>query len=164
MSVYVRKLLGVMGVALIWAPLWVVLFFATIGSLIALLGGGSDVGPFRMTAIIGWVGLVSGGMFALVMSFAENGRAIRHISLPRAALWGILGSAVFPILTQRADQVLWTCPVGAVVAMALVAIARKAERCEATQPMRLRDVFFACVFTPVREAVNPARRGGDMAK
>jgi len=157
MGVYIRKLRGVIGVALIWAPAWVVLFFATVGSIIAVLGGGSDVGPFRMMAIIGWVGFVSGVIFAFLMSFAENGRAIRNISLARAALWGILGSAVFPILTQRADQVFWTCPFGAVVAMALVAIARKAERCQAKQSMRLRDVFFACVLTPVRDAVNPAK-------
>jgi len=157
MSVYIRKLRGVIGVALIWAPLWVVLFFSTIGSIIAALGGGSDVGPFRMVAIIGWVGLVSGGIFAFLMSFAENGRAIRNISLARAALWGILGSTVFPIVTQRPDQVFWTCPLGAVVAITLVAIARKAELCDVKQPMRLRDVFFACVLTPVRDAVNPAR-------
>ncbi len=163
MSVYIRKLRGVLGVALIWAPFWVLLFIATIGSIIAVLGGGSDVGPFRMMVIIGWVGFVSGGIFAFLMSLAENGRAVRNISLARAALWGTLGSAVFPILTQRADQVFWTCPFGAVVAMALVAIARKAERCEAKPPMRLRDVFFACVLTPVRDAVNSASepvRGG----
>jgi hypothetical protein len=34
-----------------------------------------------MIAIIGWVGFVSGGVFALLMSFAENGKAIRNISL-----------------------------------------------------------------------------------
>ncbi len=160
MSVYIRKLRGVIGIALIGAPLWVVLFVATIGSIIAVLdpnGGGSDVGPFRMMAIIGWVGFVSGGIFAFLMSFAENGRAIRNISLARAALWGILGSAVFPILTQRADQVFWTCPLGAVVAMALVAAARKAERCETKRPLRLRGVFFAGILTPLRDAVNPAK-------
>jgi len=136
------------------------MFLATIASIITVLrpnGGGFDVGPIRMMAIIGWVGFVSGGIFAFLMSFAENGRAIRNISLARAALWGIFGSAVFPILTQRADQVFWTGPFGAVVAMALVAAARKAERCEAKQPMRLRDVFLACVLTPVRDAVNPAK-------
>jgi len=89
MSVYIRKLRGVIGVALIWAPLWILLFIATIGSIITVLGGGSDVGPFRMMAIIGWVGFVSGGIFALLRSFAENGRAVRNISLARAALWGI---------------------------------------------------------------------------
>jgi len=157
MSIYIRKLRGVIGVALISAPLWVVLFSATIGSIIAILGGGSDDGPFRMMAIIGWIGFVSGGLFAFLMSCAENGRAIRNISLARAALWGILGSAVFPILTQRTDQLFWIGPFGAVVAMALVAIARKAERRESKQPMRLRDVFFACVLAPVRDAVNPAK-------
>lgn len=158
MSVYVRKLRGVIGIALIWAPLWVVLFFALIGTIMAVLhpnGGGSDVGPLRMMAIIGWVGFVSGGIFAFLMAFAENGKAIRNLSLARTALWGVLGSAVFPLLTQRADQVFWTCPFGAVVAVALVTIARKAELCTAKQPMRLGDVFFAFVLMPVRDAVNP---------
>jgi hypothetical protein len=158
MSLYVRRLRGVIGIGLIWAPIWVVLFFAVIASIMALFNpdGGSDVGPFKMIAIIGWVGFVSGGIFAFLMSFAENGKAILNISLARAALWGILASAVFPLLTQRADQVFWTCPFGAVVAMALVAIARKAELREPKQPMRLRDVLFACVLTPVRDAINPA--------
>jgi hypothetical protein len=90
------------------------------------------------------------------LSLTEHGKAIRNISLARAALWGLLGSAVFPILTQRADQVFWTCPFGAVIAMALVAIARKASLSRAMQPMRLSDVFRVCVLTPVREAVNPS--------
>ncbi len=157
MSVYTRKLRGVTGIALVWAPLWVLLFLATMGSIIALLDGGSDVGPFRMIAIIGWVGFVSGGIFGILLAFAENGKAIRNLSLGRAAMWGIVGSAVFPLLTQREDQVFWTCPLGAVVAMALVAIARRTELRDSRQPRRLRDVFFACVLTAVRGAVNPAK-------
>ncbi len=161
MSAEVRKLRGVIGIGLIWAPLWVVLFFATIGSIISIIAvfnpnaGGSDVGMLRWIAIMGWVGFVSGGTFALLISFAEHGKAIRYISLRRTALWGFLGSAVFPLLTQRADQVFWTCPFGAVIAMALVAIARKAELREAKQATRLRDVFFGCVLTIVRDVVNP---------
>jgi len=157
MSVYIQKLRGVIGLALIWTAFWVVLFFATLGSLIAVLGGGSDVGPFRIMAIIGWVGFVSGGIFAVLLSFTENGRAIGNISLARAALWGILGSGMFPILTQRADQLVWISPLAAVIAIALVVIARKAERRESNRPRQLSDVFFACVLTPVRDVVDPAR-------
>ena len=109
-----------------------------------------------MVAIIGWVGFVSGSTFAIVMSFAENGKAIRNIPPARAALWGFLGSAVFPLLTQRADQVFWTCPLGAAMAVAFMAIARRAERHEVKPPRRLRDMFFSWVLTFVRDVVRPA--------
>ena len=99
-SFYARKLRGVIGIGLIWIPVWV----------------------------------------------------------PRAGLWGSLGSAVFPLLTDRADQIFWTCPFGAIVAVALVAIARQAETSEAKQPMRLREVVLGCALTPVRDALSAGRR------
>ncbi|MGH9854982.1 MAG: hypothetical protein ACREBD_34560 [Blastocatellia bacterium] len=163
MNVHLRKLRGVIAIGLIWAPIWTALFFAVFTSILAIFrpnGGGSDVGPFRMIAIIGWVGFLSGGAFGILLSFAESGTAIRNLSLARAAIWGILGSAAPPLLTQRGDQVFWTCPLGAVVAMALVALARKAELRDANQPRRLRDVFFACVLAPVRDTVNPSQESG----
>jgi hypothetical protein len=109
-----------------------------------------------MAAILGGVGLVSGIAFSLLFSFAESGRVILNLSLGRAALWGILGSAAFPLLTGRQDQVFIMCPIGAAVSMAVIAIARKAEIRTSRQPKRLRDAFFACVIRIVRDAVNPA--------
>jgi hypothetical protein len=159
MNNYPRKLRGVIGIGLIWALVWTAMFFALAAIIFAFFNpnGGSDVGPLTWILIMAQVGFVSGTIFGIILSLAEHGRAIRNISLVRAALWGILGSAVFPILTQRADQVFWTCPFGAVVAMSSVAIARKAALRQATQPMRLHDVFFTSVLTAIRDLVNPPR-------
>jgi hypothetical protein len=161
MSAYLRKLRGVIGIGLIWAPIWIVLSVVTIGSLIGIIAlfnprvGGSDVEPFKWIAVMGWIGFISGGIFAIFLSLAEHGKALRTISMRRAALWGLLGSAVFPLLTQRADQVFWTCPFGAVIAMALLDIARKAELGEADPSRRLRNVFFAWVLMSIRDVVDP---------
>src|SRR6185436_7007084 len=106
MSVYIRKLRGVTGISLIWAPVWAVMFTVLLFILQVFLPLDSDVGTIRMMLMIGWVGLVSGG---------ESGKPIRDLSLGRVMVWGILGSAVYPLLTQRANQVFWTCAFGAIV-------------------------------------------------
>jgi len=157
MNVFLRKLRGVVATGLIWCPVWAALFAIMVTMIAIFLPIRADVGPIRMITTIGGVGFVSGGLFGIVLSVAEGGKAIRSLSLGRAALWGILGSAVFPLLTDRADQVFWTCPFGAVVAMSLVAIARKAARREPAHPMRLHDVFFASALMAIRDVVNPSR-------
>ena len=171
MSAFIRKLRGVIGMGLIWAPLWVVLSVVTIGTLIVIIAlfsprvGGSDVGPLRWIAIMGWVGFVSGSIFAFLLSLAEHGKALRAISMRRAALWGLLGSAVSPLLTERVDQVFWTCPFGAVIAMALLDIARTAELGDADPSRRLRNAFFAWVLMSIRDVVDPVVEpaGGDLS-
>jgi ABC-type transport system involved in cytochrome c biogenesis permease subunit len=72
-------------------------------------------------------------------------------------VWGILASAVYPLATQRANQVFWTCTFGAVAAVVLVLLARRAARRDVTHPRRLRDLFFAFAHVPVRDAVNPLK-------
>jgi hypothetical protein len=155
MSVYLRKLRGVTGISLIWAPVWAVLFTLLTCILQLFLPLDSDVGTLRLMSIIGRVGLVSGGIFGILLSLNESGKAIRNLSLGRAMVWGILSSAIYPLVTQRANQVFWTCTFGAVVAVALVALARRAELRDLAHPRRLRDIFFACVLTPIRDAVSP---------
>lgn len=157
MSVYLRKLRGVTGIGLIWAPVWAVMFTTLLYVLQLFLPPDSDVGTLRMMWVIGWVGLVSGGIFGVLLSFNESGKAIRNLSLARAVVWGILSSAIYPLLTQRANQVLWTCAFGAIVAATLVLLARKAARREVTRPRRLRDLFLACVYVPVRDALSPLK-------
>ncbi|MGH9753714.1 MAG: hypothetical protein ACREA2_13115 [Blastocatellia bacterium] len=157
MSVYLRKARGVIGIGLIWAPVWTAMFFALVAIIFVVFNpsGGSDVGPLMWIVIMAQLGFESGAIFGIILSLAEHGKAIRDISLARAAFWGLLGSAVLPILTQRADQVFWTCPFGAVIAMALVAIARKADLRDSTRSIRQLDIFFACALMPVRDAVSP---------
>lgn len=157
MSIYLRKIRGVTGISLIWAPVWAVMFTLLTCLLQLFLPFDSDVGTLRMMSIIGWVGLVSGAIFGILLSLNESGKAIRHLSLGRALVWGILSSAVYPLVTQRANQLFWTCTFGAVVAVALVALARRAELRGLTHPRRLLDIFFACVLTPIRDAVSPLK-------
>jgi hypothetical protein len=152
-----RKPRGVMGIGLIWGMAW-----AAIGAVLSTVVGVVDPdsidpgeGPVRVGAILGMVGLVSGVAFGALMAIAESGRAILSISLRRAAMWGVLSSAAFPLLTQRQDQVLTLCHIGAAVALASVAIARNAARGDSKRPSRLRDILSACVLKFVRDTVDP---------
>ncbi|MET0649678.1 MAG: hypothetical protein ABW208_23950 [Pyrinomonadaceae bacterium] len=157
MSAYLRKLRGVTGISLIWAPVWAAMFTVLTYILQFFLPFDSDVGTVRMMLIIGWVGLVSGSIFGILLSLGESGKAIRNLSLGRAVMWGILGAAVYPVVTGRANQMFWTCAFGAVVALTLVALARKAELRDSTHPRRLPGLIFACVLIPVRDAVSPVK-------
>jgi hypothetical protein len=159
MGEQLRKLRGVICISLTWGILWAAIFAA-----LAIVAGVIDPdsidpgeGPIRVSAIGATIGLVAGVAFGILLSLAESGRPIRNIWLTRAAMWGILGSAVFPLVSGRYDQVFVMCPIGAVVAMASVATARKAALQDSRQPRRLRDLFFACLLTPVRDAVNPSK-------
>lgn len=152
MNVYARKLRGVTSISLIWAPLWAVLFGTLVSILQFFLPPNTEPTLPEMMWIIAQVGFISGSLFGVLFSFAENGKAVRQLSLGRAALWGALSSAVFPVLTGRADQVFWTCPFSAIVALALVALARQAARREAERSQRNR--FFAWALLPVQDAVN----------
>jgi len=141
---------------LLWAPAWAAIFTLLIGITSFFIPIRGDAGPIRMIAIIGWVGLVSGALFGVVLSCAESRKSVGDLSLGRAALWGILASAVFPLVTGRADQVFWACPFGFIASVILVAVARNAELREQNQPRRGRDVFAACVLIPLRNAVDAA--------
>ena len=73
-------------------------------------------------------GFVSGVGFGVLLSLAEGRKAIRDLSLRRAALWGMLGTAVFPLLTPVDNGMLFiVCPIGAGLAAASVAVAKRAE-------------------------------------
>lgn len=155
MNVQLRKLRGVLSIALIWGALWAAIF-AALAIVIGIVSPhviDEGEGPVRVGTILGGVGIVAGIAFGILLSIAESERPIRDIGLGRAAMWGVLASAVFPLLTGREDQVFILCPVGAILAMTGVAIARKAERSDSTN--RLRDVPFAFVLASVRDTVNP---------
>jgi hypothetical protein len=81
MNVFLRKLRGVVATGLIWCPVWAALFAVLVSMNAIFLPIRGDVGPIRMLTTIGWVGFVSGGLFGILMSFAESGKAIRSLSL-----------------------------------------------------------------------------------
>ena len=62
--------------------------------------------------------------------------------MSRVAAWGVVGGALVPLLTDVANsQVIWTSPLGAVLATSALAIARRAERRQlaGTAPAHLAD-------------------------
>lgn len=107
--------------------------------------------------VIGWVGLISGGIFGILLAFNGSGKAIRNLSLGRVMGWGILGSAVYPILTGRANQVFWTSTFGAVLALVWVTLARKADVRKPQGSRGVADFALATVLMPIRDVLSPAK-------
>jgi hypothetical protein len=155
-----RRLRGVMGIGATWGILWAIL-----GAALSIVVGIIDPdsidageGPVRVGAILGGIGLVSGTLFGAFLVLAESGRAILDLSLVRTSMWGILGSAAVPLLTGRQDQVFVMCPVGAVVAMASVAITRRWERRRPERPRRARDFLLLPIRASISDAVDSVER------
>lgn len=96
-------------------------------------------GPIRVGLIGAVYGLVSGGAFAVLLSLVERRHGILELSTTRAALWGLLATAVFPLLTPVVDSMLLiVCPIGAALAAGTLALAkRSALRAVAEQPRLL---------------------------
>jgi len=84
--------------------------------------------PAYIALVLGTAGVLSGMGFGLVLAALERGRRLREVSLLRVALWGAVGSATIPLLTPVADSmIIFTCPLGALLASASVAIARRPQ-------------------------------------
>jgi hypothetical protein len=145
-------------ISVIWALVWAVMFGVLLLVLGSLLGPSNEPSLTFMMWTIGQVGLVSGALFGVVLAFAENGRAVEQIPLARVALWGALSASVFPVMTGRVNQVFWTCTFGVIVAVAMVASAKRAAR---SRQGRSPSVLWACALLPVKDAVNP--RQGSVA-
>ena len=122
-----RLLRGVAGIALTWVPLWIAVFLALLG-VIALIDPDSIDENERFSvfaAIAALLGLVSGSVFALVLSIVERGKTVGQLSLGRVALWATLASAVFPLLTGRYNQVFVMCPIGVLIALATLILSKR---------------------------------------
>jgi hypothetical protein len=95
-----RKLRGLLGVGITWGTLWAGIG-AGIGFVLGVISpeiwGWSN--PILEWAVgMGAYGLVSGMGFGALLSLGEGRRTILDLSLPRVAFWGVLGSAVVPVL------------------------------------------------------------------
>lgn len=123
-----RRLRGLAAIVLSWGTVWA-LFGAALSIVVGLVDPRAidpGEGPIEVGRILGGVGLFSGTLFGVLLAFAEGGRQVRSLSVARAALWGILASSAFPLLTGREDQVFVLCPVGAALAALLIGLARAA--------------------------------------
>ena len=125
-----RWLRGALSVGLTWALLWVALGMVLVMmfKIFAPEDIGPGEGPSRVLPILGLVGFLSGVGFSAVLTLAERRRPLRELSLPRVALWGMLGSAAIPMLMGAPVGEGWlTGILGATLATASVAIARRGE-------------------------------------
>jgi len=156
----ISKSIGVMGLGLVWGLLFAMMFAALVGGISAFRPLRADVGLAEMIAIIGGVGCISGGIFGALLALAENGKSLRDISLARVAWWGMLAAAVYPLLTGRENQPLWTSPFGAIAALTVVALAQGTDGRGRGRSGRLRWKLSACVAAPVRNAIGPIKKPG----
>lgn len=130
MRAFLRRCRGAVGISIAWGTVWAAIF-AALTVVIGIVDPDS-IDPGETVARIAWIGgvfgLVSGAVFSLLLSLAERRKAIRDLSLSRAALWGVVGTAAFPLLTGVADSMVFlVCPIGAALAVASVAVAKRAE-------------------------------------
>jgi hypothetical protein len=130
MRAFLRKCRGALGLSVLSAATWAIIF-AAISVVVGILDPGdidAGEGPLHVAPIGAVFGFVSGVVFSLLLALGESRNAVRDLSIKRAALWGMLGTAAYPLLTPVDDiAVLIFGPVGAALAAATVAVAKRAE-------------------------------------
>lgn len=128
MRAFLRICRAILGVAFTWGTVWGAVF-----ALIALAVGVIDPDsidpgetPLRIAGLGAVFGAVSGIVFGVLLSVAERRKTLRELSLVRVALWGAVAAAVFPLVTPLDNRMLIiVCPIGAALAVGLVAVAKK---------------------------------------
>ena len=120
---------GFLGMGVTWGITWGAVF-ATLGLIVGIVDPDSidpGEGPLRIAAIGAFYGAITGAAFSVLLSVAERRRAITELSVGRAALWGAISAAFYPLLTPVADSMLvFLCPIGAVLAAGSVGVAKRA--------------------------------------
>ena len=131
MRAVLRWCRGLLGTGVTWGAVWAGVFLALtfVAEVVAPGSIGPGEGPIVAAGAGALFGFVSGVVFGLLVSLAEGHRRIGELSLSRAAVWGMLGTAVYPLVTAVSDgMLLIVCPIGAGLAAASVALAQRAER------------------------------------
>ena len=140
MRAFLRKCRGTFGLGLLSAGAWAIIF-ALIAVIIGILDPDSidpGEGPWHVAPIGAVFGFVSGIVFALLLALGEGRKKVRDLSIKRAALWGMLGTAAYPLLTPVGDEaVLILGPIGAALAAAVVAVAKRAELASSPEQPKL---------------------------
>ena len=127
---FLRRCRGVLGLSLTWGGAWAAIF-GTLALIAELVRPGSidpGEGPIVILTIGAAFGFISGAIFGGLLSIGERGKSIASLSLRRAALWGALGTAAWPLLTPVDNGMLFlVCPIGAALAAGSVGLAKKVE-------------------------------------
>jgi hypothetical protein len=142
MRSFLRKIRGALGIGVTWAVAWAAIF-AALSIVVGIFDPASidaGEGPLSLGVIGGIFGFISGVAFGATLAVADGRKVLRNLSVGRAALWGAVGTALFPLLTTVNNSMLIiVCPVGALLAAGSVAIAKRAElRASGEMPKQLR--------------------------
>jgi len=126
---FLRWCRGALAMGGLWGAVWACIFAALV-LVVGLLDPDTidpGEGPWAVAKVGAIFGFVSGIGFAILLTLAEGRKAIGRLALRRAAFWGALGTAAFPLLTPVDNgMLLIVCPIGAGLAVASVALAKKA--------------------------------------
>lgn len=130
MSTALRRIRGLLGIALTWAVAW-----GGLGALATLVIGyfrpgnvGPGEGPLVAATVLGIAGFVSGVLFGGFLSAVGRRKTLLELSLARMAIWGAVAASVIPLVTIADDRMVYiTAPLGAFLASGSLALARRVE-------------------------------------
>lgn len=114
-------------ISLSWGILWAVLTII-VGTGIGLIdpqdiGAGEE--PIVLAPVVGFVGLLCGGVFSILLYIFERQKAVADISLVRVVLWGMFVSATLPlVMSKGVSELIVTVPLGALSAWISVTLLR----------------------------------------
>jgi hypothetical protein len=159
----IRRLRGLVGVGTTWGVAWAVIG-ALIGLVIGIVSPGSVAGSVVEWALgLGAYGLVSGVGFGGLLAYHESRKTVTELSPGRAALWGVLGAVLVPLLfgllgffeigttpIDVLEAMAVTAALGGTFAAGSVAIARAARGIEAGDVNRLEAGESAALLEPAR--------------
>lgn len=136
MNVFLRRVRGIVGMALTWSVGW-----AIAGTVLALLnrhvatrtGVGTPVSVLTLAAIWGALGFATGGVFGLILRFAEYRKVVDSLEGFRMAAWGAVAGSVLPAVYTIATgnpgaDIVVGAALGAASAIGSLWIARSAPQ------------------------------------
>lgn len=140
MHTWLRRLRGMLGVSAIWA-LGFGLFFALVSMVAGAVDPDSiDAGedPLTLGLFGARLGALGGVIFSVLLSSANRRTLLRDLSVRGAALCGAVGAAALPVLAGAdLGNAVLLAPVGAGLAAAAVAVAKRGELATPVEPPQL---------------------------
>lgn len=134
--------------SVIWSVGFVVLGMVIV-SIVSLLDPSQidpGEGPIDVAPLFALLGAVTGAVVGGLLAFTERRKTFKELTLPRMALWGMIGGTLLPLLMgKHLGNAIVFAPLGAILSTTTLALARRAKEPslleDASEPgdRRLRD-------------------------